>query len=175
MSKQLTESDRAVLAQLLELKVPKKEIARRLHKHRSTVYGELARNTGPLGYIPEEAQSRAEVRRWANRRGKMCDERTRQYVCQRLQRYWSPDQIAGRSRREFRGQEKRQISRQTIYNWIRQQRHSERGTWRACLRFGRRRRHRRQDAGQLPNAVRIDGRPVIVASRRRYGDWEGGS
>ena len=25
----------------------------------------------------------------------------------------------------------------------------------------------------MPNAVRIDGRPAIVASRRRYGDWEG--
>ncbi len=34
MPNQLTESDRAVLAQLLELKVPKKEIARRLRKHR---------------------------------------------------------------------------------------------------------------------------------------------
>jgi IS30 family transposase len=49
MSNQLTESDRAVLAQLLELQVSKKEIARRLHKHRSTVYREVARNTGPVG------------------------------------------------------------------------------------------------------------------------------
>jgi len=173
MPKQLTESDRAVLAQLLELKVSKKEIARRLHKHRSTVHRELARNTSPMGYIPEEAQSRAGVRRWVNRRRKLRDARTRQYVCQRLQRYWSPDQIAGRSRREFRRQPERQISRQTIYNWIHQQPPSERRAWRECLRFGVRRRRRRKDAGRLPNAVRIDGRPAIVASRRRYGDWEG--
>lgn len=173
MPNQLTESDRAVLSQLLELKVPKKEIARRLRKHRSTVYRELARNSSPIGYIPEEAQSRADVRRWVNRRRKMRDSQVRQYVCQRLQRYWSPDQIAGRSRRDFRRQRERQISRQTIYDWIREQPKPERDAWRVCLRFGKRRRHRRQDAGRLPNAVRIDGRPTIVALRRRYGDWEG--
>ncbi len=49
MYQQLTESDREVLAQLLELKVPKQEIVRRLHQHRSTIYRELARNTGPVG------------------------------------------------------------------------------------------------------------------------------
>ena len=27
--------------------------------------------------------------------------------------------------------------------------------------------------GRLPNAVRIDGCPSVVASRRRFGDWEG--
>jgi IS30 family transposase len=173
MSNQLTESDRAVLAQLLELQVSKKEIARRLHKHRSTVYREVARNTGPVGYVPEEAQQRTDVRRWVNRRRKMRDPKTLQYVCQRLKRFWSPDQIAGRSRRDFRRQSRRQISRQTIYDWIRNQPTEERRTWRECLRFGVRRRRRREDAGRLPNAVRIDGRPAIVASRRRYGDWEG--
>jgi len=108
-----------------------------------------------------------------NRRPKMRDPKTLRYVCQRLQRYWSPDQIAGRSRREFRRQAPRQLSRQTIYGWIHEQRPEERKAWRACLRFGVRRRKRRDDAGRLPNAVRIDGRPAIVASRRRYGDWEG--
>ena len=174
MSQQLTESDRAVLAQLLQLKVPKKEIAQRLRKHRSTVYRELARNTGPVGYIPEEAQQRTDVRRWVNHRvRKMSDPQIRHYVCQRLRRYWSPDQIAGRLRRECGRQAQCWISRQTIYQWIHHQPSEERRTWRRCLRFGVSRRKRREDAGRLPNAVRIDGRPAIVASRRRYGDWEG--
>lgn len=173
MPKQLTESDRAVLAQLLTLKVSKKEIAERLHKHRSSVYRELARNTGPVGYVVEEAQQRTDVRRWASRRRKMRDPRVHQYVCRRLKRYWSPDQIAGRSRRDFGRQSSRQIGRQTIYDWIRNQPGEERRGWRDCLRFGVRRRKRREDAGRLPNTVRIDGRPDIVASRRRYGDWEG--
>jgi IS30 family transposase len=173
MSQQLTESDRAVLAQLLELKVSKKEIARRLRKHRSTIYRELVRNSGPVGYVPQEAQQRTDIRRWVTHpRGKMHDPVIRQFVCERLQWYWSPDQIAGRSRREFRRQRRSQISRQTIYDWIDEQPRAQRREWRNCLRFGVRRK-RRQDAGRLPGAVRIDDRPAIVDSRRRFGDWEG--
>ena len=69
MHKQLTEADRAVLAQLLALKVPKKEIAARLKKDRSSIYRELGRNSGRLGYIPLEAQQRAMARRRCVARG----------------------------------------------------------------------------------------------------------
>lgn len=51
MPNQLTKSDRAVLAQLLDLKVPKQEIVKRLEKRRSMIYRELARNTGPIKYM----------------------------------------------------------------------------------------------------------------------------
>jgi transposase, IS30 family len=115
MSRQLTESDRTILAELLRLNVPKHQVARRLGKHPSTIYRELARNSGPLGYLPEEAQGRTDIRRWVNHRTpKMSNSCVQQFVCQRLRRYWSPDQIAGRARREFRRQPERQISRQTI-------------------------------------------------------------
>jgi len=174
MPSQLTQSDRAVLAQLIQMNVPKQEIAERLQKHRSTIYRELARNTGPIGYIYQEAQQRTDARRQLGRRTrKMNDPRVRKYVCQRLKRFWSPDQIAGRLERECRRRPERQISRQTIYEWIRERPTEERHVWRRCLRFGVPRRKRREDAGRLPNAVRIDGRPAIVASRQRYGDWEG--
>jgi transposase len=103
MPPQLTESDRAVLAELLKLKVSKREIARRLGKHHSTIYRELARNTGPVGYVYQEAQQRTEVRRRLGRRNrKMDDPQVRKYVCRRLKQYWSPDQIAGRLELERR-------------------------------------------------------------------------
>ena len=174
MPQQLTSEDRAVLAQLLSMKTPKTEIARRLSKHRSTIHRELARNTGPRGYIPEEAQQRTDIRRWVNHHvRKMDDPVVHKYVCQGLKQYWSPDQIAGRAQLDFRGEPRRQISRQTIYQWIGTRPKEERRQWRGCLRFGQPRRKRREDAGRLPNAVRIDGRPAIVDSRRRFGDWEG--
>lgn len=174
MSRQLTSEDRAVLAQLLSTNMPVIEIARRLKKHRSTIYRELARNTCGWGYLAEDAQQRTDVRRWVNHRvRKMDDPAIHKYVCQGLKLFWSPDQIAGRSQLNFRGQLRRQISRQTIYEWINTRPKDERRQWRSCLRFGQPRRKRREDAGRLPNAVRIDGRPPIVDSRRRFGDWEG--
>jgi IS30 family transposase len=173
MSQQFTESDRAVLAQLLALHISKKEIAARLKKNRSSIYRELARNSGPLGYIAIEAQQRAEVRRWLPRRAaKLRDPRVQEYVGERLELCWSPDQIAGRSRREFGGDDRRQLSRQTIYNWIAGQRPERRDHWRQFLRFGRPRR-KRPDHGRLPGAAPIDGRPRVVDLRRRFGDWEG--
>jgi len=169
MGKQLTASDRSVLAHLLELKFSKVQIARRLGVHRSTVFRELQRNSGPIGYIPEEAQSRTDVRRWIWRKRKMDDAATREYVCRHLEEQWSPDQIAGRLRREFPRNRRSWVSRQTVYAWI--HRHRDEG-WRECLRFGKARR-RARNQGHLPGAVSIDGRPRVVDLRRRFGDWEG--
>lgn len=174
MSQQFTESDRAVLAQLLELQLPKQEIASRLKKDRSSIYRELGRNSGPLGYLAIEAQQRANARRRLPRRAaKLQDPQVQQYVTQRLEHCWSPDQIAGRSRREFRRTAARRVSRQTIYNWIDQRRPDQRRQWRQYLRFGRPRRKRPENSGRLPGAVTIDGRPRVVDTRRRFGDWEG--
>jgi transposase, IS30 family len=171
MSQQFTESDRAVLAQLLALELPQKEIAARLNKHRSSIYRELKRNSGPLGYLPREAQQRANVRRRLPRRpAKLSDPRVREYVQRGLEQCWSPDQIAGRSRREFPRDRQRQLSHQTIYNWI--GRSPQREQWRSLLRFGQSRR-KRPEQGRLPGAVSIEGRPRVVDSRRRFGDWEG--
>ena len=55
---------------------------------------ELARNTGPVGYICQEAQQRNDVRRWLRRRQrKVNDPQLRQYVCRRLKQLWSPDRL----------------------------------------------------------------------------------
>jgi len=174
MSKQLSDADRAVLVQLLQLKTTKSEIAKALRCHRSTVYRELARNTGPMGYIWQEAQQRTDARRMLPKRArKMAQPRMNKYVCRRLERRWSPDQIAGRVQRDFRRDPHCRISRQTIYNWINQQSPEQRRHWRQFLRFGRPRRKRPENAGRLPNAVSIEGRPKIVEQRQRFGDWEG--
>jgi IS30 family transposase len=174
MHKHFTESMRSVLAELLQLNLSKEEIAKRLGVNRSSVYRELRRNTGPIGYVPEEAQGRAHARRmFCGRKRKMDDAATNQYVCRRLKTRWSPDQIAGRSQLDFRRAASRQLSRQTIYDWISRQPRELRKLWRACLRFGKPRRKRPENAGRLPGAVSIEGRPQIVNSRRRFGDWEG--
>jgi IS30 family transposase len=174
MCKQLTAQDRAVLAQLLDLKLPKAEIARRLGFDRSTIYRELNRNTSPLGYLAIEAQQRADARRtFSHRRTrKLEDPELRNFVCEGLRQRWSPDQVAGRLPRVFPRQPQRQLSRQTIYSWIKQQ-DEQGGQWREYLRFGRPRRKPSENGGRLPGARSLEGRPKIVEERRRFGDWEG--
>lgn len=175
MHKQFTESKRCVLAELLRLGLPKSEIARRLGVDRSSVYREIRRNSGGGDYEPTVAHGLATTRRWYNcrPRRKLDDPETQSYVCRCLKKEWSPDQIAGRARLDFPRRKRQHLSRQTIYNWINRQPPEERTRWRECLRFGKPRRKRTENAGRLPGAVSIEGRPKIVASRRRFGDWEG--
>jgi IS30 family transposase len=145
----------------------KTEIADMMGRHRSTIGRELCRNTGQRGYRPKQAQRLANERRQRSRRGwKLEDPETHQYVSERIERAWSPDQIASRSRRDFPRQPRRHVSRQTIYTWI----NDRAPEWQAQLR---RRGRPPEKRGKLTDCVRIDGRPDVINRRRRYGDWEG--
>jgi IS30 family transposase len=145
----------------------KLEIGRLMGRHRSTIYRELNRNKGARGYRPQQAQRLAEARRWpCHCRAKLEDPDVRDYVEQKLEQRWSPDQIAGRARRDFPRQPRRWVSRQTIYQWI----DCHATEWQPLLRRGGRPPEKR---GKLVDCVRIDGRPDVINRRRRYGDWEG--
>jgi IS30 family transposase len=136
-------------------------------RDRSTIYRELKRNAGQRGYRPQQAQRLADERRLASRRPhKMDDADVHQYVQDRLERYWSPEQIAGRVRRDFPRGLQRWLSRKTIYDWIA----DHEPDWQRLLRRGGRPPEKR---GRLVECVRIDGRPDVINRRRRYGDWEG--
>jgi IS30 family transposase len=169
MAHHFTVEERVILYGLLKTKTPKKDIAEIMQRDRSTIYREIKRNSGLRGYRPRQAQRKAEQRRLKSRRPcKMADDRIYAYVTDKLTKRWSPDQIAGRVRLDFPRLTARWISRQTIYNWIRPRKRQ----WRQVLRLcGRRRRSDRR--GQLRECVRIEGRPQIINSRRRFGDWEG--
>lgn len=143
------------------------EIAELIGRHRSTVCRELSRNTGQRGYRPKQAQRLADQRRLASRRPhKMDDPNVHQYVQQKLEQYWSPDQIAGRALRDFPRAPERWLSDQAIYDWI----HEQQPGWKPLLRRGGRLPEKR---GKLTDCVRIDGRPEVINGRCRYGDWEG--
>src|SRR3989304_872445 len=169
MAHHFTVEERVILYGLLKTETPKKYIAEIMQRDRSTIYREIKRNSGRRGYRPKQAQRKVEQRRLKSRRPcKMADARIYAYVTDKLRQRWSPDQIAGRRRLEFPRQRDLWISRQTIYNWI----WPRKPQWRRLLRLCG--RHRRSDRrGQLRECVRIEGRPKIIDSRRRFGDWEG--
>ncbi len=96
----------------------------------------------------------------------MDDPNVHQYVQEKLEPYWSPDQIAGRAKRDFRRTSERWLSDQAIHDWI----HQQQPVWKPLLRRGGR---PPEKWGKLTDCVRIDGRPEVINGRCRYGDWEG--
>lgn len=169
MARHLTFQEREILYRMKRSEKPITEIAETLGRHRSTIYRELDRNTGGRGYRPQQAQRLAEERREACRQpAKMNYPQLKKYVTGKLRKKWSPEQIAGRICQDLPRQQDCRVCDQTIYNWLT----SDAPELRVHLRRGYR-RSVPETRGQLKDCVSIAGRPQVVNSKRRYGDWEG--
>ena len=169
---QLTLEERCRLRGLMEMELPKTEIARRLGRHRSTIDRELRRNSNIDGYRPDTADRRAWVRRF---RGSKIERSTRlsAHIEDRLAMGWSPEQIAGRM--ELEGVE-HGVCTESIYRHI----FSAAGR-RAGLpkylpqrksRRGRRARNGRREPS-IPNRTPLSQRPKSAEDRQEFGHWEG--
>jgi transposase, IS30 family len=169
MACQLTIREREQIAQFHSQGLSKAEIGRRLGRHRSTIVRELVRNGDGANYWASDAHEKAQTRR-RRRVRKLDDPSLSVYVRRGLLRHWSPEQIAGRSRRDFQRQPRRRLSHSTIYRWIAAD--PQRRFWESFLRFGNRRLGP-ETRGKLRARADISGRPNGVDERRRYGDWEG--
>ena len=178
--KHLTPSDRDLLAEMVHQGHKQVVIAEALKVHQSTISRELGRNASCDGYYrPYAAQCSARTRRreaLKRRPRKMENADLRVYVQEHLEDHWSPEQIAGRLKRDGRRRAKGPVSHETIYAWIRKARRQGQ-QWHLCLRQGRRKRHRRSRGkadgrGQIPNRTSIEERPAGVAGKRHFGHWE---
>jgi len=181
-------------------------IAVTLGRDRSTVWREVKRNNsakhGPknprglqraasgrrmgiygVGYDAGRAQLRAHRRGLRPRGGRLRNEpELRQAVLERLQKRWSPQQIAASLRVEFPDRPELWVSHETIYQGLYVQ---SRGNLRAeltrqvALRSGRTRRiPRGAPAGAVRSrrpwaSLHISERPAEVADRAVPGHWEG--
>lgn len=157
------------------------EIARQLGRPRCTIGREIARNGGRQLYRAEAAEQR---RVELAKRPKACllarNEPLRQVVAQKLQQLWSPEQVAGWTKVEYKKDCSMQISHETIYRSLFIQ---ARGVLNKelmrHLRSGRlMRRSKTATAkghghGQIVEAVSIRERPAQVEDRAVPGHWEG--
>lgn len=174
MAKQLTLLERERISQMHDAGASNAELAVELGRARSTISRELRRNAVAGEYSAIVAQGLYQQRRRDRRLVRKMDRpQTSNYVRAGLVRCWSPDQIAGRSQCDFPEDHSRHVSHQTIYAWIQSQPDAERQRFAGFLRRAGRRRPREDRRGRIPNQVSIEGRPQVVDSRRRYGDWEG--
>lgn len=170
---QLTLRQRFQLETLLKTIQVQKHIALWMGVDPSTISRELSRNGGEE-YDARKAHTKNRHRRKvAKRKTKtlLVDEKVYVYVEEKLKLYWSPEQIAGRMRRDLNVI----ICHETIYQFI----YEEKTEWKKYLRQKKgkyRRRHgtrAREKAREQAKKQRIDLRPAIVDKRERIGDWEG--
>ena len=157
-------------------------IAAELGRSPATISRELRGNRDPGSgqYRPFTAQRLAAGRRARPGRGKLVrDVVLRQFVQERLDQRWSPEQISHTLRAEFPDDPGRRVVPETIYQAI--YRPELAGLCRdlpRVLRTGRRRRkpRRRPDArrpGSLVDMTMIDQRPAEAIDRVVPGHWEG--
>lgn len=172
MVRQLTIQERDRIAELLGHGALQTEIAADLGRAPSTISRELARNRTGSTYYAGQAQHLAQRRRSERPlERKLDDPRLDHFVRSGLAQLWSPEQIAGRLKREALDDRRRCVSAPTIYAWIR---HSpDRPHWEACLRRRGRRPPRRKNATTTGDAARIAERPEVIEQRGRLGDFEG--
>ncbi len=175
--KHITINEREKIAIMLAAGKRQKEVAHELSRHQSTISREIQRNKGKTGYRLLKAQRESDKRRGESKHPyKMTDPVIRKYVKNKLQLYWSPEQIANKLRSEPQEKTEPRISHQAIYDWIRQDRNNG-GTWYKYLRQSSRKRRKRYGSGtskrgQIKDGKDITERPAIVEERVRVGDWE---
>lgn len=167
----LRAEEREVISQMFVSGATPPAIAKQLGRDPTTIRRELRRNGLKGLYCAVHAQQRATRRRAAARAKsrKLCRAENLEYVQERLRKCWSPDQIAGRSKRDFPGEPRRHLSRQIIYTWLAQDDHRRR--WIVFLRHYHRKRRHKKPAGRTVRALAQ--RPAIINERGRCGDWEG--
>lgn len=173
--KQLTAADRGAIEVLLSKKYTVSQIAEAIGRHPSTVSREINHHQTPNGYVAWSAQVRHETARKHCRPKKKLDcSSVQKYVVARLQRGWSPEQIAGRLKLKWGSTV---VSHESIYAWIYQDAWAyETEKLYQYLRFGRKKRKkhtgRSVHTAKIPNRVSIHERPPVVATNSEYGHWE---
>jgi IS30 family transposase len=180
----LSREERYEIVRLSEAGVGVRGIARSLGRDPATISRELRRNRNPrtARYEPERAHTLAHQRQRRPKVRKLAsNERLRERVQQRLDVQDSPEQIAGRLRREFPNEPAMQLSHETIYQAIylrpvgqlRRQLRSHLRTGRSARRPRAGRIPRGQGRGAIVDAVSIHDRPEEVEARLVPGHHEG--
>ena len=145
-------------------------IAKNLHRPKSSVSEEISRNSVRGIYTAKKAHAKARYRRWRARHQHLkvvMHDALRNYVQEKLQRFWSPESIAGRI--TFVETHLPSVGKDAVYAFVQSVygRNLEQFLWYR----GNKRKH------SVPRSIIhgrtfIDDRPKSVAQRRFFGDWE---
>ncbi len=171
-----SKSDRLELSLLLNRGYSFREIAKSLGKDHSSISREVKQNSVNGQYDPDKAQIKAIKKRARSKYQGMKiknDPDLENYVTDRIRRFWSPEEIAGRIKNV--DTQTKYVSAPSIYKYLYsaygQHLHSYLYSGRWCKR--KRYKIKGPKKTKIPNRVSIEARPAIVGQRIRFGDFEG--
>ena len=171
--KQLTLTERYHISLFLERGWTQKEIAKHLGVHPSTISREVRRNwdTHADKYEYTTAHFNTKYRHRSKPKYTVMTSKIEIYIREKLKAGWSPEQIAGRMKRDGIGS----ISHETIYQFIYRNK-ANKGRLYKYLRHKNKKYHKRcndyQSRGTIIDRVMIEKRPKIVEKKKRIGDLE---
>jgi IS30 family transposase len=177
----LTLAEREEISRVVVAGHSMRSIAAQLGRAPSTISREIKRNGGQEWYRASQADQSAWDRGRRPKAGKLAKNRAlARIVVGKLQRQWSPEQVAGWLKRTYPDDTSRQVSHETIYRSLFIQ---ARGALKKELvehlrrsRVMRRSRHHTQKTdkhGRITDTVSISERPAGVEDRAVPGHWEG--
>lgn len=178
MSNELTDFDRQKLAWLLRSSSSLRAIAKLMGRNHTVLSREIQRNGGSRKkYRADTAERLKEKRKHQHHVGKLEKHPLLlQYVVDRLQETWSPEEIAGRLVDDPPpGLHGATVSHETIYYFIytKAARNLRLHTFlRTHHRVRRHQGSRKHKKLPIPKGVSIHARPKYIAEKKRLGDWE---
>jgi len=175
--KQITAADRGAIEILLKKDYTASNIAKILGRHKSTICREINQRSTPSGYFAQEAHLDYESKRVKCKpKRKLSNTNINNYIFDKLQRGYSPEQISGRLKYE---QHEYYVCHETIYSFIYSDSYCIEEKFFQYLRYGykKRKKHNGRSVhhSKIPNRVSIHDRPIVVDQRVEIGHWEGDS
>ncbi len=177
----LTLSQRIDIEFDYRLNVSISKISEKIEKNRSTVYREIngkPRN-GRNRYRAHIAHTKS-LNRISNRgniRKIEKNNKLKEYVLEKLKLEWSPEQIAGRVKKDFKQDKTMEISHESIYEYIYDKKSIKVNDLRIYLTRKHKRRSKKgarasQKLYNRAHLPKFEDRPAVVETRERVGDWE---
>ena len=172
MNKELTLYERYYIDTSLQNNVSIPKIAENLKRHKSTIYREIKRNSDEKKeYSPQKAHDLSVYRKKTALKHIKLTSQLKSEINSYLYDFHSPEQIAGR----FRKEKKECVSFERIYQYIWEDKRQG-GTLYTYLRRktckNKKRGNIKDNRGKILNQKSIKERPEVVEKRERAGDYE---
>ena len=167
--KQLSYEELIKIETLLEGDFKVKDIAIKLSKDKSCIYRCIQKNNVDGKFIAETAYEKIRERKLSSLKPRriLPDSVLAKYVVDKIEEYWSPEQIAN----NWKQVEKESLSHETIYQYV--YKYKPELVKIFFRRKGKKYQHDRKSKHQILNRRMIDERPDDVELRKEVGHWEG--